>query len=327
MKNLLVILALGLICGAGFAQSAVYFRGQLTANRPTEPLYLAYEESLVPLKISTDGTFFLEGFVQQKPSFFRLATVSKQGKILPQTPYLWFDQDTVDFLWNGALGSVALMSELSIQSESEKIEALPENERIAGVIQQPNSHPSLYFADLYKEKIPILSLESMVQQVKEPFQNSIYFKRIEAFLQAQKLTPFQKGKSIETILLPNRAGERVPVFQANGQKQVLAVFSSGCSWSVASIDLLHQLTQKYPQKLKVSSIWIDFSQHVWLNAYQKQKSKITWTDLWDEHGLAAAYFRITQTPTFYLLRDDGVVEDILYNYNQKTANKLKKWLE
>tara|TARA_R110002012_G_C11359758_1_gene580713 strand:- start:53 stop:490 length:438 start_codon:yes stop_codon:yes gene_type:complete len=141
---------------------------------------------------------------------------------------------------------------------------------------------------------------------------------------AIKREPLKKGRTVENFKLPNKNGEYINAVNIDNKPQVIALFSSGCAYSIASINLLEQLTEFNNNKIEIVSIWDDKSRDIWLNSYQDEKSKITWTNLWDEYGFAKTYLDRTMWPTFYVINEKGELAQILKGYDKKTARELKK---
>lgn len=327
MRKLFFILTLCLSLNQIQAKNTVNFTGQIKNAKPEELIYLALEGSLLPLKIMEDGTFSADKNIEQSPSFFYFAKISKRGKIEHQTPQIWFEgkRIVVSVNWTGK--SFQMEDLMPFQSLSEKIEALKGNEQFELIQKNPNEIPSLYFADMHKEQVSISDLEKYYKSLNEENKNSIYAKRIKNYLSAIKRPPLKKGRTIENFKLRNKNGKYIDVVNNNNKPQVIAFLSSSCAYSIASINLLEQLSKLNNDKIEIVSIWDDKSRDTWLNSYQDEKSKITWTNLWDEYGFANAYLETTSWPTFYVLNKTGELTKILKGYDKRTAKGLKKLVE
>ena len=327
MKQLYLILMLCMFLFKLNAQSVVQISGQIKNAGPEAVIYLGLEEYLLPLQLTEDGSFSVEETIEHTPSFFHLANISKRGKIEPLTPHIWFENPQIEVVIDLADQSFQMENTMPFQSISEKIEALDGNQQLALILEHPNNLPSLYFADLNKEKFSGVDLESYYKSLDEAHKNTKYAKRIENHLSAINKPNLKKGMAVENFKLPNRNNAYVDVVNKNGKPQVLALFSSGCAYSIASINLLEQLAQLNNGKIEIVTIWNDKSKQTWLNSYKEEKSNITWTDLWDEYGFAGTYFNLSSWPTFYVLNAKGELTQILKGYDKKTAKALKKLVE
>lgn len=327
MKNLLWILIFCISLHEVQAQKTVNIRGQIENSNPAELIYLGFDFALVPLKLSGTGTFSVDASIQQNPAFFYFANISKQGKIEQKTPRIWFDKDSVKVILNWTDKSIQMQGLMSFQSTSEKIEALSEKEQIDFALNNPNNIPGLYFANKNKEKIPIPDLEKFSIEVNKDLKNSINLKRIENYVSAKKRKTLIKGNTVEDFKLPDKDEELVSVINANNKKKLIGFFSSECSYSIASISLLEQLSELNKNKIDIITIWDDQTKDTWLNTHQEKKSKITWTNLWDEYGFATAYLNRTMWPTFYVINEDGELNEVIKGYSKNTAEKLKKLVE
>jgi len=327
MKNLLWILIFCISLHKVQAQKTVNISGQIENSNSAELIYLGFDFALVPLKLSGTGTFSIDASIQQNPAFFYFANISRQGKIEQKTPRIWFDKDSVKVILNWTDKSIQMQGLMSFQSTSEKIEALSEKEQIDFALNNPNNIPGLYFANKNKEKIPIPDLEKFSIEVNKDLKNSIDLKRIENYVSAKKRKTLIKGNTVEDFKLPDKDEELVSVINANNKKKLIGFFSSGCSYSIASISLLEQLSELNKNKIEIITIWDDQTKDTWLNSDQEKKSKITWTNLWDEYGFAKTYLNRTMWPTFYIINENEELYDVIKGYSKNTAEKLKKLVE
>lgn len=327
MKNLFLTLALCLSIYQVQAQGTVNFSGQIKNTNPAELIYLGLDGFLSPLKILEDGTFTVDVAIHQTPSFFYFANISKKGKIEQQTPLIWFEKDSIEVNFDWSNRPFQIQGLMSFQSISEKIEALKGKEQINFILNNPNSIPSLHFANEHKEKISISDLETFLQNVNEEYKNSIQLRRIESYVSAKKLKTLKKGEKVKDFKLPDKDGNQISAFNRSDKKHLIAIFSSGCSFSIASISLLEQVVELNNNKIEVITIWDDKSKDTWLNTHQDKKSKITWTNLWDEYGFASTYLNRTMWPVFYVFNEGGELTEIIKGYKKKTARKLKALVE
>ena len=173
----------------------------------------------------------------------------------------------------------------------------------------------------------VSELETFYQQLNEENKTSINARQIASYLSAIKRPPLKTGAKVEDFQLPDKSGQQVSVITQSGKKQLIALFSSGCLYSVASIDLLQQLQNRHKGKVDIVTIWNDDTRDMWLNTYQEQKSKISWTNLWDEHEFASTYFNRTMWPMFFVLNENGELVQMLKGYTKATANKLNSLIE
>lgn len=323
MKKILLTLTLGLVLSQSQAQKSIHLSGRIKNLKTAESIYLDLGGALIELKLLEDGTFSTNANIQQSPSFFRFATISKKGKAEFQTPRIWFDKDSVEVNFNWLDKSFQIPSKMLYQSMSEKIETMKGDKQTEFILSNPINIPILYFVNENRDKISISNLEAFCQKVDDIYQNSIYFKKLTNYLSAKKRKPIKIGGIVEDFTLPNKDGNRVSVVNKGTKTTLITIFSSSCYYSIASISLLEQLTKINNGKIEIITIWADDTKDSWLNAHINQKNKITWTNVWDEYRFASTYFQNTGWPTFYVIDSEGRLIDIFNNYSQKTANKLK----
>jgi hypothetical protein len=310
-----------------YAQRTVNFSGQIKNTNPNETVYLGLNGPLLALDLKGDGTFSIDNTLDQVPSFFYVATISKRGKIESQTPLIWFENDQIEMVMDWSTKELHIENFMHYQSLSETIEKADEKEGLALILKNQDAIPSLYFAEQRKEQFATSDLETYFNSIGEESKNTIYAKKIERYLLAKNKPSLKKGSLVENFTLPNEKGEPIDVLKGNNKLQVIAIFSSGCPYSIASISLLKQLSDLNNNKINIVSIWDDETKAIWLNSYKAQKSDITWTNLWDEYGFASTYFKPTSWPTFYVLNENGELTKILKGYDKKTAKELKQLIE
>jgi hypothetical protein len=327
MKKTVSTIALTLLFFLAQAQRNINFSGHIKNSNLEEKTYLVLEGGYQLLDISDDGSFSIDGKVQQSPSCYSIATASKNGKIKFQSHKIWFDKDSVYLEFDYLDKSIEATSVLPFQSYSEKIELSKGQKKIKLILDKPNEIPSLYFAEINKEKTPIEDLKRYYSSLNTQNKGSIYAKRIENYLSAIESPPLKKGEIFKNFELPDKNGQYVGVGSEQKKPQVIAVFSTGCAYSLASIDLLVQLSELNKDKIEIVSIWDDRSKEIWLGFDQEEKNKITWKNLLDEYGFAVTYLGNKMWPTFYLINDEGKLSQILRGYDKKTAKGLKSFLE
>lgn len=324
IKKILFSLTLVFIFSHSQAQKLINFSGQIKNSKTEESIYLDLGGTLIRLKLLEDGSFSTNASIQQIPSSFCFATISTKGTtVYQQTPLIWFEKDSIEVNIDWFDKSLQFKNRMPYQSLSEEIETLKGNKQNEFILSKPANVPILYFVNKNKEKISISDLEAFSQKVDEIYQKSIYFKRLTSYISAKKRESVKIGSIVEDFTLPNKDGNQVSVVNKGTKNKLITIFSSSCSWSIASISLLEKLAKINNGKIEIITIWADDTRDSWLNSDIDQKNKITWTNIWDEYRFASTYLKNTGWPTFYVINEDGRLIDIFYGYKQKTANKLK----
>ncbi len=159
MKEIILTLTLGLILSQSQAQKSINFSGQIKNLKTTESVYLGLGRTLIQLKLLEDGTFSTNANIQQRPSFFYFAKLSKKGKVELQTPRIWFDKDSIEINFDWLDKSFQILSKMPYQSMSEKIETLNGDNQTEFILSNPINIPILYFVNENKDKISISNLE------------------------------------------------------------------------------------------------------------------------------------------------------------------------
>ena len=327
MKKILFISILCLLMFQSQAQKNVNFSGEIKNLNLGELIYLGLDGFLLQLNLLEDGTFSADGNIQQTPSFFYFAKISKRGKIEKQTPLIWFEGENVEVTIDWSDKSFRVQELLPFQSISEKIEDLKGKSQIEFILKNPDSFPSLYFANMYKERISIRDLEILSEGINEENKNSVLFKRIENYVAAKKLETLKIGNKVVDFKLPNEEGKQVSIIDGSNKKRVIGLFTSGCWFSIASIDLLEQFADLSNDNIELVTIWEDPSKETWLYAHKDKKERISWTNLWDEYSFASTYLNRKMWPTFFVINEEGKLIKKFEGYSKKSAKKLKALLD
>jgi cytochrome oxidase Cu insertion factor (SCO1/SenC/PrrC family) len=327
MKHIFLISILCTLLYQVQAQKTATIHGQINHYNSSELIYLGMGENLFPLKLSTENTFALTGSIQETPSFLYLANISKRGKIEQQTPLIWFEDDSVKISIDWVNKSFQLQNSLPFQATSEKIETLKGKAKTDYILTNPNTFAGIYFAYTQRKNISLTNLERFSQQITKEYENAVYVKRIENYIAAKRREAIKKGNPVENFTLPDKQGNQVSVISPTNQRRLISLFSSGCSYSIASISLLEQLAQLNKNNIELITIWDDPTRDTWLTLQQDKKEKITWTNLWDEFGFASTYLNRTMWPTFYVINEQGELTEIIKGYNKSTAKRLKQLVE
>lgn len=207
-----------------------------------------------------------------------------------------------------------MLSLLHYQANSEKIEALKGKDQFDFILANPIDIPGLYFVEKQKKKIGIPDLERFTQLVKEEHRNSAYVKRIESYIAAKKRDMVKIGNKVEGFTLPENDGNQISVVRPNNKTTLIALFSSGCAFSVAGIGMLEKLAAMKNGKIEIITIWEGSTREIWLNTHKKEK--IILTNLWDEFGFASIYRNRKILPTFFVINAEGEVTDIIKGCRQ-----------
>jgi hypothetical protein len=327
MKKLFLTLGLLITFWDAQAQVAVNISGKIDNLNAAESIYLGIDGRLFPLNPPADGTFSVDVNISESPSFFYLAHITKGRKFEQKTPSIWFERDSVQITKDWSDQSYQMQGLLPFQANSEKIEALKGKDQFDFILANPINLPGLYFVEKQKKKIAIPDLERFTQLVTEEHRNSAYVKRIEVYIAAKKLDNIKIGSKVGDFTLPDKDGNQVSVIQPNNKTTLIALFSSGCAYSVASIGILEKVADLNNDKIEMITIWEDSSREIWLNTRKDEKEKITWTNLWDEFDFASTYLNNKMWPTFYVINAEGELTDIIKGYSQKTSNRLKALVE
>lgn len=323
MKSLLLYLILFLISLELHAFDLFTIKG----NVLTEQKYvLRTKDNQYSIKPNKDGAFEVPVKFEEFPFYYTAHSVSKKGKYSKISPVVWVEKDssnpTVEIKEEG----IWLNNKSEIQEFSERIETANRKNKIEIIKANLDQIPALHFLHLEKENISEEELEQIFEQIPAKNQNHIYVKRTKAYYEAIKREKLKKGSPIEPFRLMDESGKSQEILSNENKTKLIAVLSSGCGYSLASISLLEQINKK-TDKIEIITIWSDEISNPWEIDENKQKEKITWTNLWDENRFAFEYLRVKVWPSFYIVSQEGILLDKFHGYSKRTAKKFGKLLK
>lgn len=328
MRNLLITGILILLSCEAMPQISVHIKVEIENFKTNERVYFGvdgvWRNTLV--NFSGNGNFSVDVNIQQLPSFISFETLSKRGSIDPQLPRLWFGNDTVSVKINWLNKSVESKDLLPFQVIAEKIEKLNGKERVNYLMQYPHEIPALYYTERYKSEIPLSDLENFMAKVPGEYRGLYVAKRIENYINAKRLGDVKIGEKITDFSLPDKDGNHISILASTGRTKLLTLFSSTCHYSIESIELIEAMNQQNNGKIDIVTIWVDLSKDTWLNYEKDKKAKINWTNLWDEFGFADAYLDVEVSPSYYVINENGVLED-KFHISKSSGKKLKRLIE
>jgi len=307
------------------AQQTITIKGQLLGHDLEQTYYSGGGRGLAPLKLSPEGHFEVEIMSGASPTKFTINTISKRGKINSLFPILWVDEEEVTGIFDLEKRKVQTSNSTTYQLLSEKIEGASKKKRVNIIAENVNEPPSLYFLNLQKESISLDELEAMIERVESEYHDLAAFQQIGNYISAKRFGKVKMGSKITDFTLANAADEQESILSDNNKTKLIAILSSGCSFSLASISLLDQLEQINNGNLEQVTIWNDKDKDTWLKYRSDLKEKITWKNLIDEHDFAFTYLDNNSFPTFYVVSPEGILVDKFTGYSKRTEKKLR-WL-
>jgi thiol-disulfide isomerase/thioredoxin len=323
MKRILQLLILILFTHSISAQTNVHINGQLVNHKPNYQYYIGTGEVLIPIDVNIDGSFEIDVNYNALPNVFSLNGLTSKYKLQKFTSTFWLINDSINANIDVERGAVELNHTAEYQNFSEQLEKLSKRKRKKKVLANINALPSLYFLDNDKERYSRNELANVLSKINPDMKELVYVKRIENYLEAKSKPKVKVGRQLDSFSLPDKNNRLTDVIVNNGKPTLLVFVSTGCGYSMASISFLETFYKKNGNSVNLITIWDDATKNTWLNYKVEVKSKIIWTDLWDEFGFASTYFGNNTWPTFYIVNKNGVLQNEFKGINEKTIEKIK----
>lgn len=310
------------------AQQTLVIRGKVQDYNGSGKLFLGTGNIYVNPVLDEEGNFEVTTHSPAIPTPIQFYNVTPKGKIINSTPLIWVTQDTVALELHWPSKSFTVSHPLPEQALSQQLEGLQSKERYALLQQNAHTWPALYFTDIEKGNLPLEKLQSLIEQIPQAHRSAYFAQSILSYAESKKRVPVKIGKPVEDFTLPNSDGDMVHVLKAAPEKPtVIGVFSSGCSYSIASIDLMRQFEAKNEGRVHLVTVWNDPTPLSWQTTFAEKKAAITWTNLLDQHNFAYNYLGAKGWPYYFVIDKNGMLTDIFTGYSKRTAKRLRALLQ
>lgn len=319
------LLLLGLTLGTASAQNTLTIHGNV--KNKVHDLYFGDGSKLIMLDINEKGDFTITLNASGKFIPANFTSITPKYKLIQHTPTLWIEKNcTIDLDLSTQPATYTVSHKILFQALSEKIEHANKKQKIKLIEENPNQIPALYFLDEQKSRYKTKQVEHIASLIHDSSMQTNYAQRIRAYCDAKQKEDIKKGKTIENFTLPDKENAPIELLENNQQISIVSFLSSGCGYCILSIKELAKLHNQYGSKGNFVSVFLDDSYETWQLYKAEEKSKITWTNLWDEMGYANTYFDINTYPTFYIIDANHRVIEILKGINAKNINKITQFI-
>ncbi|HET8858899.1 hypothetical protein [Marivirga sp.] len=319
MKSLVFSCFLLFLVSELHAKASFFIKGKVLSEKQ---FYIRTHDFSFKVEPDKNGDFEMELKTEALPTYISVFYISKSNKRESLAPLIWIALESNNPTLEITDDTIKLSRKSEMQKLSERIENSEKKERIE-IIQYNTSHiPALYFLDKEKENIDQEELARILEQIPAQNQSHFYAKRTNAYYAAIQREKTKKGSTLENFSLKDETGERHEMMALKNKTKIIAILSSGCDYSLASLSLLEQVSQYGNDKIEIISIWAEQSGTPWKMDERKQKEKIAWTNLWDQYSFAYHYLRVKAYPTFLIVNPEGTILDKFTGFSKRTAKKL-----
>jgi thioredoxin-related protein len=290
--------------------------GPLAVLAETEVSYL--EPSQEPFKAAFT--------VEQLPTFVRFATISKKGKVTPSTTEIWIDHPDVRLEIDLAAQKAVSNKPYARQDLADKLATTSGQEKISLIRQHADTYPAIYhlYELAMRNQVSVAESEAIFRLVPDDKKSYRYAKQIGGYLLGKQLPPLAIGQAVTPLELQDHNRKPRTLGNPTKKHRLLMVASSGCQFCLTALPEAAKLNTEMAETLEVVTVWTDPTYHVWQNAAKEAKRLVTWIDLWDETGVANAYFKVGATPAFFLIDRNGVVVARTEGYRNGDLEKFVK---
>ena len=119
--------------------------------------------------------------------------------------------------------------------------------------------------------IDVIDIERISAYIPENMNKCIEVLKIKSFIKAKELGTVKKGTVLPDICAIDRYDSERSL-RPSGKPVILAVLSSGCPYSIISIEELYALNCRYNDIMDMVSVWTDDSRNIWLEKHKEEKT-------------------------------------------------------
>ena len=191
----------------------------------------------------------------------------------------------------------------SLKMELKKVEQLRKQKELNFIRRYPNSPVSLRIAEYMNSSMSSAETLNMVQLLSPELQQDEKIQQIRK--RAERLSKAESGSVAPDFTLPTDNNEELTISRLRGKYVLLDFWASWCAPCRASFPEIARIKETYAPELTVVGISLDRNEKAWRKALAEEKC--TWTQAWDQKGIAAKNYAVSAIPLLILIAPDGKI--------------------
>ena len=189
----------------------------------------------------------------------------------------------------------------SLKQVLKATEQLQRTKEMNFIRRYPKSPISQRIAGYLAPNMPAAEALDMLKMLSEEIQQSDEMQQVKK--RAEQLAKVEAGAEAPNFTLPTDNGSTLSLSDYKGKYVLIDFWASWCGPCRASFPAIAKLHDHYAGKLTIIGVSLDRGEAAWRKALSEEKC--TWSQAWDQKGIAAKTYAVSTIPLLVLVGPDG----------------------
>ncbi|MBQ7717129.1 MAG: TlpA family protein disulfide reductase, partial [Prevotella sp.] len=191
----------------------------------------------------------------------------------------------------------------SLKQVLKATEQLQRTKEMNFIRRYPNSPISQRIAGYLAPSMAAAEALDMLKMLSEEIQQSDEMQQVKK--RAEQLAKVEAGAEAPNFTLPTENGSTLSLSDYKGKYVLIDFWASWCGPCRASFPAIAKLHDQYAGKLTIIGVSLDRGEAAWRKALDEEKC--TWSQAWDQKGVAAKTYAVSAIPLLVLVGPDGKI--------------------
>ena len=191
----------------------------------------------------------------------------------------------------------------SLKQVLKATEQLQRTKEMNFIRRYPNSPISQRIASYLAPSMAAAEALDMLKMLSEEIQQSDEMQQVKK--RAEQLAKVEAGAEAPNFTLPTENGSTLSLSDYKGKYVLIDFWASWCGPCRASFPAIAKLHDQYAGKLTIIGVSLDRGEAAWRKALDEEKC--TWSQVWDQKGIAAKTYAVSAIPLLVLVGPDGKI--------------------
>lgn len=191
----------------------------------------------------------------------------------------------------------------SLKQVLKATEQLQRTKEMNFIRRYPNSPISQRIASYLAPSMAAAEALDMLKMLSEEIQQTAEIQQLRQ--KAEQLAKVEAGAVAPNFTLPTDNGSTLSLSDYKGKYVLIDFWASWCGPCRASFPAIAKLHDQYAGKLTIIGVSLDRGEAAWRKALDEEKC--TWSQAWDQKGVAAKTYAVSAIPLLVLVGPDGKI--------------------
>lgn len=191
----------------------------------------------------------------------------------------------------------------SLKQVLKATEQLQRTKEMNFIRRYPKSPISQRIASYLAPSMAAAEALDMLKMLSEEIQQSDEMQQVKK--RAEQLAKVEAGAEAPNFTLPTENGSTLSLSDYKGKYVLIDFWASWCGPCRASFPAIAKLHDQYAGKLTIIGVSLDRGEAAWRKALDEEKC--TWSQAWDQKGVAAKTYAVSAIPLLVLVGPDGKI--------------------